>query len=539
MTHYLYRRSAISNRLELCSVLCLALACTSHSATTVAQQVSESTRRDVQSIEPFVSETTVLVLKVDSKQIKIPLQPESGVPNNAEQKATLGEVLRQFATGLSSLQALTDEQPFYASIGIPVSSTDISFTAWRRKTTDDNAKLVITQLKKDFQLDAVLNGSYIVARPAVKNPVVHSKAPESTLVAMAEAFSAVADFPVQLLFMPPEHVWRTIRELSPNLPAELGGGPSSVLTEGVRWVSIGVNPERWQIEVTIQSADAKAAHEFAAYLPKLLRSAYGLAKPLDSYVTRQIGTSIIDSLKPNVVGNRVVLHWNGIDDSSSIVTMLSGVLRSTELEVQSREKVDSLRQILLAMHHYLDANKSFPLASRHVGKDGKALLSWRVYLLPYLGQEPLFNQFHLDEPWDSPHNKTLLPLMPDVYAGSDKRLLGRSTQNPGHTTFLAPIGENTIFGGTKATKLEHITDGTSNTIAVVEVIPELAVPWTAPQDYAYEPERPLAGIFVPQGRDAWLAAFADGSVRWLKKDIPNATVRFLFQISDGNVINID
>src|SRR5262249_5899033 len=38
------------------------------------------------------------------------------------------------------------------------------------------------------------------------------------------------------------------------------------------------------------------------------------------------------------------------------------------------------------------------------GKEGKALLSWRVTLLPYLEQQNLFNQFHLDEPWDSPHN---------------------------------------------------------------------------------------------------------------------------------------
>lgn len=36
------------------------------------------------------------------------------------------------------------------------------------------------------------------------------------------------------------------------------------------------------------------------------------------------------------------------------------------------------------------------------GKDGQALLSWRVWLLPFLEQGNLFNQFNLDEPWDSP-----------------------------------------------------------------------------------------------------------------------------------------
>ena len=48
-------------------------------------------------------------------------------------------------------------------------------------------------------------------------------------------------------------------------------------------------------------------------------------------------------------------------------------------------------------------------------KDGKPLLSWRVLILPYLEQEALYKEFHLDEPWDSPHNRTLIARMPAVY----------------------------------------------------------------------------------------------------------------------------
>ena len=48
-------------------------------------------------------------------------------------------------------------------------------------------------------------------------------------------------------------------------------------------------------------------------------------------------------------------------------------------------------------------------------KDGKPLLSWRVAVLPYIEQGPLYNQFKLDEPWDSAHNKKLLALMPKLY----------------------------------------------------------------------------------------------------------------------------
>jgi hypothetical protein len=50
------------------------------------------------------------------------------------------------------------------------------------------------------------------------------------------------------------------------------------------------------------------------------------------------------------------------------------------------------------------------------GPDGTPLLSWRVLVLPYLGQEELFAQFRLTEPWDSDHNVRLLDRMPSTYA---------------------------------------------------------------------------------------------------------------------------
>ena len=58
------------------------------------------------------------------------------------------------------------------------------------------------------------------------------------------------------------------------------------------------------------------------------------------------------------------------------------------------------------------------------GKDGRALLSWRVAILPYLNEEALYREFRLDEPWDSEHNKKLIARMPPTLAsphlGSDR-----------------------------------------------------------------------------------------------------------------------
>ena len=81
-----------------------------------------------------------------------------------------------------------------------------------------------------------------------------------------------------------------------------------------------------------------------------------------------------------------------------------------------RQSLHNLRTISLAVHNAISADKQGRFPAAAISKDGKPLLSWRVALLPFLGEKGLYEQFHLDEPWDSPHNKLLLDQMPNVYA---------------------------------------------------------------------------------------------------------------------------
>ncbi len=151
---------------------------------------------------------------------------------------------------------------------------------------------------------------------------------------------------------------------------------------------------------------------------------------------------------------------------------------------EAREQsMNNLRFIGLAMHNYLQRHgRAFPPAA--IRKDGKPLLSWRVAILPYLEQEALYNKFHLDEPWDSPHNKPLLDEMPEVYAPlSNAGKLGHSTHCQVFT------GPGTMFAGDEGTKPDDIADGTAWTIMVVEAA--RPVPWTKPEDLPFDAEKPL------------------------------------------------
>ena len=92
---------------------------------------------------------------------------------------------------------------------------------------------------------------------------------------------------------------------------------------------------------------------------------------------------------------------------------------------------------------------------------GSRFLSWRVALLPYLDmaagriQHPLYDKFHLDEPWDSPHNKTLLGEIPAVYAP-----VVRKGEPKGSTYYQVFFGPGALFEGSEGQKFDDVWDGT-------------------------------------------------------------------------------
>src|SRR5215207_10182341 len=98
----------------------------------------------------------------------------------------------------------------------------------------------------------------------------------------------------------------------------------------------------------------------------------------------------------------------------AVATAVAAAQDNPPSRAEVRLAQNNLKQIGLAFHNFHDQTGAFPADIK--GKDGKALLSWRVAILSYVEQDPLYKQFKLDEPWDSANNKPLAAKLPKLYA---------------------------------------------------------------------------------------------------------------------------
>jgi hypothetical protein len=192
---------------------------------------------------------------------------------------------------------------------------------------------------------------------------------------------------------------------------------------------------------------------------------------------------------------------------------------------------NNLRQCALGLLSFSDANDeklpingTGPKGALPKNANEKPLLSWRVALLPFIEENNLYQQFKLDEPWNSEHNKKLIEQMPKVFARSDKK------GKPGYTHVQMVLGPKATQPGLS---LEGIKDGTANTIALVEAAEPVI--WTQPDDVVLPKDLPkdwrkkFGGLF-PGGFNV---ALWDGSARFIPDTMSDRTLLLALDPNDG------
>ena len=195
------------------------------------------------------------------------------------------------------------------------------------------------------------------------------------------------------------------------------------------------------------------------------------------------------------------------------IAMIRDITKSGRSSAAEMQQGNNLKQVGIAVHNFYSAYDGLP-PRMTVSEKKTPLLSWRVFLLPFLAQQALYNEFHLDEPWDSPHNLKLVDRIPPCY---------QSLQFPdlqlGRTLVQAPLIPGSAWDGNtnQVMTFQDITDGTSETICFVVAPKSKAVAWTKPDDLTLGVDTLVTDLFGD--RDFIEVAFFDSSVRRLERKI--------------------
>ena len=149
-----------------------------------------------------------------------------------------------------------------------------------------------------------------------------------------------------------------------------------------------------------------------------------------------------------------------------------------------------IRQLIVSILNFESKEHSLPRNNANLGNPSLQH-SWRVQILPHLGEQALYESYNFDEPWDGPNNRRLAVSMPAVYRGS--------LNNLGCLTpFKLVSGIGSAFEDRKtAPTLGNILDG-SQTIALIEDS-DNPVHWMEPLDISIDQ---AVGLFDDQDSDA-------------------------------------
>ncbi len=233
--------------------------------------------------------------------------------------------------------------------------------------------------------------------------------------------------------------------------------------------------------------------------------------------------------------------------------LLPAVQQAREAARRTQDR-NNLKQIGLAMHNFHDAYHNFPVGTVDAPdlKPDKRL-SWMASILPFIEQVETSNMLDKKKAWDDAANQAARQRQIEPFLNPS---VGQPTDPVGnglsHYAGMAGVGEDAptlpktdkragIFGYDRKVSVRDIRDGTSNTIAVVNVDQRLG-PWAAggsptiraltKEPYIHGPDG--IGGKHPGGANVLMA---DGSVRFISQNVDPTIMRALVTMNGGEVIN--
>lgn len=218
-------------------------------------------------------------------------------------------------------------------------------------------------------------------------------------------------------------------------------------------------------------------------------------------------------------------------------------VRDSQAGARSAQCRGKLKYLLFGLHNYHDVTGTFPTLATD---DELPPRSWRVDLLPYLDHIWLREQYVDQAAWDAEENRPVTHHRPESGFVYDCPSSPRRDDEQGRlfAAYFGVRGPNTLFPDGRASRIKDVTDGTSNTIAIVEACGRPIV-WTEPRDIDLAEQ--AVGVNLPgeqPGRSRGVISsyhhagghvgLADGSVRFVSEKIDPNLLRALLSANGGD-----
>ncbi len=255
-------------------------------------------------------------------------------------------------------------------------------------------------------------------------------------------------------------------------------------------VNLQADEGKPMVNAKLDTTTEKGASDIAETILGLIVTGQTTLASLDESAKKSLpipfdfATKLLQSLSVETKEKQVdttFAKFQGFEEvaAKGISNYQTAIKEQTKLQ-QRAQQLAILAQANIAYHQ---KNGQFP--ENICAADGTPLLSWRVAVLPQIGQTELYQKFKLDEPWDGPTNKPLLAEMPTIFGFAPPNAAGKTTDDEKNKTRIRRFGsEGTPFANKKLKATDLQFPGT--TLLMTVVLPQHAVEWTQPDSLAFD-----------------------------------------------------
>lgn len=177
----------------------------------------------------------------------------------------------------------------------------------------------------------------------------------------------------------------------------------------------------------------------------------------------------------------------------------------------------NLTAIQQAVRQYADSYGAYPPAYT-VDAEGRRLHSWRTLLLPYLGQQSLYDQIDLSQPWHAAvHDRVRATVVPAYHCPSLE-------QGSTKTGYLSVVTDASLLGPGRSIPAKAVERPLDKLLICIEVNAERTVHWMSPFDLSSEefiglkPDGAMSHVSRDQPHFFYYWANAEGRVSVLAGD---------------------